>query len=42
MKNTFIRLSLIASLSQLHQCQSLVQTTSGRQYLNQYEELDYQ
>ena len=42
MKNTFIRLSLIASLVLASiGCQShSVQTTSGRQYLNQYEELD--
>ena len=42
MKNAFIRLSLIASLVLASiGCQShSVQTTSGRQYLNQYEELD--
>ena len=42
MKNAFIRLSLIASLVLVSiGCQShSVQTTSGRQYLNQYEELD--
>ena len=42
MKNTFIRLGLVASvvLASIG-CQShSVQTTSGRQYLNQYEELD--
>ena len=41
MKNAFIRLSLIASLVLVSiGCQSSVQTTSRRQYLNQYEELD--
>ena len=41
-EKTFIRLSLIASLVLVSiGCQShSVQTTSGRQYLNQYEELD--
>ena len=42
MKNTFIRLSLIANLVLATiGCQShSVQTTSGRQYLNKYEGLD--
>ena len=42
MKKTIIRLSLIATLALATiGCQShSIQTTSGREYLNKYEELD--